>query len=87
VTSYCSRQTWLIIAALKKDLNVIKELKNIADGKGEHADDIRNEARRTYEEWSFRVEGIRGLPRWKEMDPQWTPKLIRNRNFVLENEF
>jgi len=63
-----SLKTRLIVTAFK-DLGVIKAVKNVADGKGKHADNIRDNARTAYEQWVTRVQEIHDKPRWK-----WTPK-------------
>jgi len=48
-----------------QDCGIIEVVKNVADGKGKHRDDIRDDARTVYEQWATRVREIRGKPRWK----------------------
>lgn len=48
-----------------KDYGIVERIKKIADGKGEHADDVRDIARTAYEQWVIRVQEIREERRWK----------------------
>jgi len=48
-----------------KDYGIIKEVKNVADGMGDHTEDIRDGARTAYERWTIHVRELRGKPRWK----------------------
>jgi len=66
-----------------KDFSIIKRIKDVVDGKTGHPYDIRDSAKKLYEEWGSRVEGIRGFPRWKIRKP--TPK-SKFQEYVLQAE-
>ena len=52
-----------------KNCYIIEQIKDVVNGKTGHPNDIRDGAKRLYEEWTSRVEGIRGFPRWKMVYP------------------
>jgi len=59
-----------LIENVCKDFCIIEEIKNVAHGgKTSHPYDIRDSAKRVYEEWTGSVEEVRGFPCWKMIDP------------------
>jgi len=54
-----------LIVNVLQDYGILKKVKEVADGKGKHTDDIRDKARTVYERWAIHVQEIRGKPRWK----------------------
>lgn len=70
-----------MIVNVLKDHGVIEGLKSVADGKGKHPDDIRDDARTVYEQWIIRVQEIRGKLRWK-----MTQTKSSSTEYVLQRE-
>ena len=61
----CYSRWSILIENVCKDFCVIEQIKDVADGKTSHPHDIRDRAKRVYDEWTGRVEELRGFPRWK----------------------